>query len=464
MLLQPFNNILNDLNVIKKDNKIVIAVSGGVDSVVLLHLLMRINDTTRPSLVIAHINHNLRAESAEEEKFVKKLADTYHIPFHLYAWPKAQQPKNGIEEAARNIRYHFFRKVMDDTGANLLMTGHHQDDQVETILMKLTRGSSLQQLTGIELHQPFHKGELIRPLLFFPKEQIYDYAHHHGLKYAEDASNQELTYSRNRFRNEIIPRFKEENAQFNEHIEKFSRDLDDLLEIAEGPIQKVFHELTTSDGNKISFNHHAFLKLTKAMQRALLHTILFELYRKSEEGYKTNYITLIQDWIMHGEVNTELDLTENRRVKKGYEKILFYIYEETETLTQEKKTHVLGQLDEWLQVSDSEKFRLVESNKEKDWPEDAQDLLIMNRNELSLPLTIRHRRPGDRMTYHGLNGSKKIKDIFIDEKVPPEEREKAWIVEDSKGNILWLVNYRKMRLFTPQETDKLSYILEYKKD
>lgn len=466
MLFQQFYQMIEDLKIAKNNHKIVVAVSGGVDSVVLLHLLMRIPDANRPQLVIAHINHQLRAEATAEEVFVRGLAEHYHLPFYLHTWPVAKQPTSGIEEAARNMRYHFLHEVMNETTTDILMTGHHQDDQVETILMKLTRGSLLNQLTGIKLRQPFNTGELIRPLLSFSKEQIYDYAHHHELEYAEDASNQELTYSRNRFRNELIPQFKAENAQFNEHIEQFSSDLDDLLKIAEAPIQHALQELITFDSEKcLSFNQNAFLKHSKPMQRALLHKILHEIYQDSLIGYKANYIRLLQDWIISGAVNTELELSENRRSVKKYETIVFYIYEgKNPVADQYNETYEITALSKWVQVSKNEYFRLTEVDTQAVSWEETENALLISDDELYLPLTIRHRLPGDRMAYQGLNGTKKIKDIFIDGKVPPQERDTAWIVEDANKKIIWLVNYRKMSLLTPLETDRLCYILEYKKE
>ena len=155
---------------------ILVGVSGGVDSVVLLHLLQAINDDTRPKISVAHINHQLRDESDSDEKFVRKLAESYRIPFYSYTWKKEEHPESGIEESARKVRYTFLKKLMKAHKIPVLMTAHHQDDQVETVLMKLARGSSLEQLTGIKLIQPLNEGQLMRPMLTFTKGQIYEYA------------------------------------------------------------------------------------------------------------------------------------------------------------------------------------------------------------------------------------------------------------------------------------------------
>src|SRR5699024_2754716 len=129
-----------------------------------------------------------------EEQFVKQLASRYRVPFYSFIWEKAAHPDSGIEEAARNIRYSFFEQLMEQNKMNVLMTAHHQDDQVETILMKLTRGSTLAQLTGIAFSQSFSEGELVRPLLGFSKQMLYDLAKEQQWEFLEDSTNFELGY------------------------------------------------------------------------------------------------------------------------------------------------------------------------------------------------------------------------------------------------------------------------------
>ena len=229
-----FNNFKETLDrhgLLGNDRKFLLGVSGGVDSVVLLHLMQAIPTNDRPQLSVAHINHQLREEADMEEAFVKQLARDYQLPFYSKRWEKEEHPKTGIEEAARSFRYSFFRQLMEEGEFNILMTAHHQDDQVETILMKLTRGSSLEQLVGIQFSQPFSTGYLVRPLLDVSKNELYTFAKQEQLTFVEDVSNKDLSFTRNRFRHSIIPLLKKENPLFNQQIIQFSKDLDDLLEI-----------------------------------------------------------------------------------------------------------------------------------------------------------------------------------------------------------------------------------------
>lgn len=461
-MFQNFNHILQRMNLLQTDKQILLAVSGGVDSIVLLKLMQNIPVSKRPELSIAHINHQLRPEANDEEEFVKKLAKNYQIPFYTYCWPKSQHPKNGIEEAARNVRYTFFKKIMTEQNMDVVMTAHHQDDQVETILMKLTRGSILEQLTGIDESQSFAEGKLVRPLLNIPKEDLIAFAKDQQLEFMEDDSNFEPTYTRNRFRNQIIPLLQQENNQFNQHIEQFAADLKDLLEISNQPIQELFDRLVNDEDGALILDIEEYTKLSPAYQRLLLKHLLNNLFQYEENGYKTTYIEIIQDWLIYGEVNTTLDLQSDFIAQKGYDTVSF-LKKTAEIEEPNNSEAVLWNVNEWVQLSSTEKIGLfVFEENEVMTDELWENTLLISEENLKMPLRVRHRKPGDRMQYAGLGGSKKIKDIFIDDKTPADDRDQAWLVEDQTGDILWLISYRKMNLFTVQETDKLTYILKYK--
>lgn len=453
---KEFEQILKDCGLLDSKKHILLAVSGGVDSIVLYHLLQGIEEERRPQISVAHVNHQLRTGTKEEERFVKNLSEEYHCPFYSYTWTQENHPESGIEEAAREMRYAFFEEVMEAQGIDVLMTGHHQDDQVETILMKLTRGSSLEQLTGIQMSRKFYQGLLVRPLLSFPKQALYRYAQRNAIKYVEDETNQELLYSRNRFRNQIIPLMQEENTQFNRHMEQFSKDLVDLIDIATPVINQTFQQLVSTDESSMSLNVIEFFELEEAMQRAILQKVLETLYEDSKESYKITYIELIREWLDEGDVNTQLDLSGGFLVKRAYNNIVFS--KKNREPFDQTETFLIEEVNQWVRISPTEAIGLFEYTGE-----DLTDHSLLADASIDLPLTIRHREPGDRMTYAGLNGRKKIKDIFIDEKVPLEERDKAWLMEDAEGEIIWLLGFRKMRLLSAAETDKLTYIVKYKK-
>lgn len=468
-MYKHFSDEFRNLYEYRQQEKIVLAVSGGVDSIVLFHLMQRFSKEHNLDVTVAHVNHHLREEAHDEEAFVKELAATYQIPCYVHHWPKKDHPPAGTEEAARKMRYQFFKEVMELTDASLLLTAHHQDDQVETILMKLTRGSTLEQITGIEKIQPFHNGFLVRPLLSFPKESLYEYAHTHNIRYMEDLTNQELLYARNRFRNQIIPLLKDENRQFNKHVEQFSLDLRDILKIAKGPIQEAYGQIVKANKSTYAFEIDEFHQLSLPLQRAVLKRLLENVYEDTQEDYKTSYIQLILDWLVEADGHSTLHLTADMAAEKSYNTVTLK-KQEQETLPSDKKTvFTLTKSTDRIQLSENETLtiRRVENIREKnpkEYMNETVDTLIFPAEKELFPLTIRHRQPGDRMTYQGLKGSKKIKDIFIDEKISLEKREKAWLVEDKDGRIIWLIGFRKMNLLSDKETDKLTYILTYEKN
>lgn len=454
-MIQEFERILEENNIFYPKKHVLLGVSGGVDSVVLFHLMQAIDEEKRPKISVAHINHQLRKEADADEAFVRALAKQHGVPFYSHTWNKEEHPESGVEEAARKVRYAFFKEIMDKHGASILMTAHHQDDQVETILMKLARGSSLKQLTGIQLIQPFNKGQLMRPMLPFSKEKVYEYVEKYNIDFVEDVTNLSLDYTRNRYRNQIIPLIKEESAQFNEHIEQFSKDIRDLREISKRPINERYRNLVREKEDSIVFDYTNFSQHDEPMQRALLQKVLMRLYKDSEVSYKTTYIEMIRTWLIEGEVNTKLNLLNRYTVKKDYQKVIFS-KEKQEEKKKAEKQYIIEDINEWVELSSNEKIGVFEYDGQA-----TEQSLIFHADKVQFPLTIRHRKQGDRMSHEGLSGTKKIKDIFIDDKVAPEKRENAWVVEDAEGQIIWLISYRKMYLLSDAETDKLAYIIKY---
>lgn len=463
-MYEQFEKLLQKYNLLDVNKKILLAVSGGVDSMLLFHLFTRLPIEKRPELHIAHINHQLRSEADQEEAFVRKMTLKKDVPFYSYVWEQKIHPESGLEVAARKIRYRFFKDIMEEQNISILMTGHHQDDQIETILMRLARGSSLKQLRGIQESQVFsEKGQLIRPLLHFSKEEIYGYAEKNKLPFMEDSSNQDSIYTRNRFRQEIIPLLKNENPRFNAHIEQFVSDITDLLEIAEEPIEQAVEKVIITDKESIKLDLDIFNNFKTSIQRAVITYVLKKIYQDKVESYKTSYIELIRLWLLEGEVNTDLDLQKGYRVKKEYS-IARFFKQKSHSGIVEDIVHLVEEVGEWQELSKTEKIGLFPMTIEEGLALNDDYQLLVEADKLNLPLHVRHRQPGDRMSYEGLSGTKKIKDIFIDEKTPIDLRNQAWVVEDADGEIIWLISYRKLGLFTASETDKLVYVLKYKKD
>ena len=200
-----------------KQESFLLAVSGGVDSMVLLESFFKLQKKIKTlNFSVVHIHHHLRKESDEEEEMVRNFCGERSISLEVYHWEKGIRQKAGVEEKARKFRYQKLKDSMKKNNACYVVVAHHADDQAETVLMKLTRGSTIEGIAGMKPIRPFSEGYLIRPFLTVDKEDLYDYASIHQIPFKEDVTNQSLEYTRNRFRQEIIPLLKQENTKFNQ--------------------------------------------------------------------------------------------------------------------------------------------------------------------------------------------------------------------------------------------------------
>ena len=205
--------------------KVVVAVSTGVDSTVLINALLNSTKISPQQLIVAHVNHQLRGQSVEEEAFLRKWCDQNQLAFVSTRWPVNEHPQNGVEAAAREFRYEFFKQVMRKHDAQVLLTAHNADEQAESFVMQVIRGGWLSQLNGIPEQRPFAEGRLIRPFLKQSKQFLITMAKENHLTWYEDQTNQTNEFLRNRVRNEIIPAFRKENPRVVEHIEHFQSQL-----------------------------------------------------------------------------------------------------------------------------------------------------------------------------------------------------------------------------------------------
>lgn len=441
------------------NDHVLLAVSGGVDSMVLAHLMVHLPKRMRPKLSVAHVNHKLREEADDEEKFIQEWAKTQKLPFYSCTWEQESHPETGIEEAAREFRYAFFRKTMIKSEATILLTAHHLDDQAETVLMRLVRGGTLDQLRGILPVRKFGNGKIIRPLLNFAKASLYFYADEQNVTYYEDESNQSLKYSRNRYRNEIIPLLKKENREVESHLVNYAQDISDILSVAHPIISEKYKILVKNEKSKLKIDHDQLQKESEAVQRLVLLEALKSIYKLSNETFKKTHIQLLLEWMRESPPNSQLSLPGDKIALKEYETT--WIKQKESVLEDPSAKSAQLKLNEWVKVTDSEEIGLFQSNSIQ-----AVDgkKIYLDPEKIQLPLTVRHRKNGDRMTLKGLTGTKKIKDIFIDQKIPLKKRNKAWLIEDARGNILWLVGYKESILSITPLTDRISYILAYKKE
>ena len=426
----------------------LLAVSGGVDSMVLLasfFLLQKKFPTLQFSVV--HIHHHLREESDEEEVMIRKYCEERKISLEVYHWEKAINQKVGIEEKARKFRYQKLEGAMKKQKVSYVVVAHHADDQAETVLMKLTRGSTLEGIAGMKPIRPFSKGYLIRPFLMVDKKELYEYASIHQIPYREDASNQSLEYTRNRFRQKIIPLFKQENTKFNQKIQEFTQTLQEqqelILIIANQWMEQELVELP----NGWSWNLENYIMQPVGLQKV----ILVELSKKIGGLLSTKNVSDIQKAMLSDTSQMSLNLPKQWIFQKRYNQLLIIKEESNEILYQEIVVEESQIADILLSENESISF-----TNQQGWE------MFVSREDF--PLMIRRRKVNDQFLLKE-NQHQSIRRWCINQKIPKEEREKLWIVENSSKEIIAILGFRQTQsLSKRKETDRIRIVYRKKEE
>jgi tRNA(Ile)-lysidine synthetase-like protein len=427
---------------LKTDQKVLLAVSTGVDSMVLLHLVEKLNVT----IGVIHIDHQLRPESKIEAEFLQSYCKSHHLPLYTKVWE--QPAEKNVEAEARKVRYNFFEAVMKQEKYDLLLTAHHGDDQLETLLMRLTRGGSFTGHSGIVRKQSFGTGVLLRPLLDFSKEEIYSYAEKEQVIYFEDATNQSLDYFRNRIRNNVIPELKKENPKILLHAQQFHQQLIWAGQLIEEALKENLRNIEF-DGQRGSFSYDDMPSETNAR-----YYFLSAFFQKMEEQTQIivsqRQLFSLLDQMGHPVSQWSIDIGEGWRFVRRYQRFYF------------EKSPAIN--DEMFSLDENEQFDLPDSGRitlrksENEPRNDAYHVPLPL--TAKLPLRIRHRRAGDRIQLTE-SLSKRVNRYFIDKKIATDERDRAWVVEDAAGEIVALLPFVNSYLSITTETDRIHYILDY---
>ncbi|WP_409252490.1 tRNA lysidine(34) synthetase TilS [Bacillus sp. SCS-153A] len=426
-------------NLIQDRDSILAAVSGGPDSLSLLHYLNEYKGLWNAKIAAVCVDHMFRGEESHEEfLFVKKVCEEMDIPFwgeRVNVQNVLDEQKTGLQEGARNVRYQFFARLLKEEGFTKLAFGHHGDDQIETILMQMTRGSSGMARSGIPVKRSFGAGQIIRPLLCLSKSEILSYCSESGLQPKFDPSNEKQDYTRNRFRKAVLPFLKSENPLVHQKFQQFSEEAAEdesfLLSLAEEKMEGVL----TKTKEEAVVDIGAFRRMPLPLQRRVIHLILSYLYKDRPSSLSSIHIQDVLAIILKDSPSLSLDLPGNLKVIRSYNSCTFTFAGRTEGSGDFCYTLNIG---ERIELPDHRAFTLQEAQDHLN----HTDSVIFQKGRIAFPLKIRTRKPGDRMKVKGLNGTKKVKDIFIDEKIPVKLRDTWPIVEDDNGEILWVPNLR----------------------
>lgn len=424
---------------IPTDINIIVGCSAGPDSMALLHY---ISTNTKNNIICCHINHNKRKESKEEEKYLHNYCKKNNIIFESTKIEKYKE--NNFENEARNKRYDFYEKILNKYNSNYLFLAHHGDDLIETILMKINRGSNLEGYAGIKTISKKNNYYIIRPFLEYTKEDLIDYNKKHDLKYYIDKSNEDTTYTRNRFRKNILPLLKEENINIHNNFLMYSKTLLEYNAYIEE--QLLLHYPKIIRNNTLDIKE--FKKLHPFIKKNLLYKFLTIHYNNKNNIIKESHIQNILSIIENKKPNITINLPHNQIARKSYN----YLYLETTTKKDSPNYKIL--------LKDTNTIDKIVIKKINSTKENGNNICKLNSKNIKLPLYLRNRKQGDYIEQKGLNGHKKIKEIFIENKIPKQIRDNYPILVDSEDKILWIPNLKKSK-FDSQNNDFCDIILKY---
>lgn len=431
-------DFLFDNNLLNNSDYVVVAVSGGPDSMALLHLLQRVREKISINIVCAHVNHNMRRESEDEKVFVEEYCKNNNIYFE---YMKIEEYGNGnFHNEARDIRYNFFKDVMKKYNSSILFTAHHGDDLIETILMRIVRGSTLKGYAGFSKITDCGSYKIVRPLIFYTKDEILEYNKLNNLSYVIDSSNNKDDYTRNRYRHVVLPFLKNEDANVHEKFLSFSELLSEYDAYFDVNVDAYYKDGTLSIP--------LFLNEDELSQKKILEYILKEVYNDDLSLINSSHVELIIELIKGNKPNAVVKLPHGIEVVKEYDVLSF--------------KDISISYDYNIPV---EEVTLLPNGRalyfESEEVSDGNDVCRLNSSDIVLPLHVRNRKDGDKICVKGLNGSKKVKDIFIDKKIPMSERNLWPIVVDGNENIVWIPGIKKSK-YNKSKDEKCDIIIKYR--
>lgn len=419
-LLHTYQQFIAQHRMFSSHHRLLLAISGGLDSVVLLHLTI----ASGYEVEIAHANFRLRGEESDrDEQFVRQLGAEYGVPVHirhLDTEDYARHHKLSIQEAARALRYQWFRDLLLERDLHCTVTAHHADDNVETMLMNLFKGTGMAGLRGI---QPLHEG-IARPLLFASRGSLEAYAAAHGLAYVTDSSNLTDKYTRNYFRIHVIPLIEQVYPGTMDNLRQNMQRFREAEQLYRQAVDRKLHKLKQAVGQELH------IPLQKLRAAAPLHTLVFELFRPY--GFTARQVPEILQFLDASTGSVMYSATHrllmNRNwlilsVKAPADMSIIPIAEEDTTIE-----FPGGQVH-------------LQKMQGPGKPEDDPRVACLDARSLQYPLMLRKWKAGDYFYPLGLNKKKKLARFFIDQKLSLADKEKTWVLE-SGGRILWVLGHR----------------------
>jgi tRNA(Ile)-lysidine synthase len=459
-------NTIKENNLINKNDSVILGVSGGPDSVCLLHVLHSMADIFNMKIFAFHLNHMLRGEESDkDEQYVRKLCGLMGIPLTVESCDVkgfASQKGISIEEAGRELRYAKFKEAAVRKGASKIAVAHNRNDQAETIIMNILRGTGLDGLKGME----YRNGEIIRPLLSIDRKSIEEYCRANSLNYRIDSSNLKTDYTRNKVRIELIPyidRIMGIDCSLNIfRMALLLKDDQDFIEKA----AKSFYEQckAKSAENEVSIDILVFEKYHPAMQKRVLRNAFFEL-TGSLKGIESIHVNDAVKLALEGRTGAIIHLPRNIRVSKSYGLLKISSGKKNERAAEFRKniiipgdTHIdIGGQNIILKAFKEKRMEDIEVPYNIRYNSLEQ---VFDYDKVKMGINIRNREQGDVFKPLKSNGTKKLKKYLIDKKIPVELRDKIPLI--AQGNeIIWIIGYGISDKFKVTENTKTVLRLKY---
>ena len=448
------NNIL-EYNLISKGDNIVAGISGGLDSMALLMVLFGLQEELDFNIIVCHVNHGVRDEASVDQDLVRKTAEKLGLKFHTINVDMVSYGKEkGItaEEAGRELRYGFFRDVLKGAGGGKIAVAHNKNDQAETLLQRIIRGTGIDGLRGME----FKVQNIIRPILNISREEIENYLHINKIEYVVDKTNLMPIYNRNKVRLELIPYIQE---NFNPNIIDTLWRTSQTSNIDSNYLEKISNEsydkiVKQENIYSIILDGPHFKKIHRSIQNRIIRIGILRLIQNIQ-GISQYHVTSIVDMFLDSRTGKQIDLPNGLIGRVSYDDLIIekkkasnnndYCYDLT------LGNNVIEELGIEIDLKVVEKSEFKETFNTK----------FIDYDKIKGKLSLRNRKNGDRIAPLGMKGSKKIKDYFIDKKIPRAMRDEIPLLVD-EDNIIWIVDYSLSELYKVRDSTKRILTMNYK--
>ena len=439
-MIDQFKAYINRCNLLAEGEKVILALSGGVDSMVLADLLLK----SKVEFVAAHCNFHLRGEESDgDEKFVRGYAERNGIQCfvkHFETEKYAAEQGVSIEMAARDLRYNWFEQLRQQLGYDKIAVAHHADDQAETFFINLLRGAGLRGLKGM---QP-QNGAIIRPLLWASREQIHQYAVENQILWREDHTNAESIYLRNKIRNQLLPIFDELHPEARQglykSLEHLSAENELYRELLKEKLSQIVEEQDAvsviarrnDEAIQINKSFHVSLDCFAALAMTQREQLLFEWLR--QYGFNTDQCRFIYEAMQTGIGNKYCSPTHQLVIGRNELQL-----SEIKSVSDEEIQIEIGEEE----IISPIHLRFSQFEKSADFIIDkSPDVALLDADRIQFPLTLRHWRHGDRFYPLGMKGSKLLSDFFVDQKFTEAQKQSVFLLVSAENEILWVVGHR----------------------